>query len=122
MRCVVYTEDNFLELGITAKTTFLNCLPPDDKGQYDVVQIMSQDIKNKINKLTDDDFGMAWQKKFSYIEKVKKVINKIGDGKKFMITPDWAGRHSLMEAVTMLNNGKTISDINKWLKTMKDKK
>lgn len=116
MRCVVYTETNFLELGISAKDAFLKCLPPDEDGKFDTVNTMSDEVMSNINKLTDDDLGMAWQKEFSYVEKLKKVMAKVINGKKFMVTDDWQGKEYLMTAVEKMNEGMTISQVNKWIK------
>lgn len=116
MRCVVYTEDNYLELGMSAKDAFLKCLPPDSDGKFDVVQVMSKETMDNIDKLTDKDFGMEWQKKFSYIAKFKKTLSKVENGKKFMIVNHFAGIKEFMEATTLLNCGKTIEEVNVWLR------
>lgn len=113
MRCTVYTATSYLELGATAKDNFLKCFPFDENGHYDTVQTMTEEAKNNIKKLTDNDYGMSWDKKSSYAKKSFAVMDKVPLGSKILVTNDWSGQQHMMEAVKMMNDGKTVNEINK---------
>lgn len=112
MRAVLYTETNFFELGFSAKNALLKCLTPDSDGKYDTVFVLTKEIMKGIEKLTDEDFGMDWQKEYSYIEKFRKGLADVEVGSKLLMTSQWAGKKELMKAVELLNKGHSLSEIN----------
>lgn len=110
MRCTIYTENSYLELGMKAKNSFLKCLPADENGAFDSVQTMNDIIRGKIKALTDDDYGMTYAHG-SYSEKAFKVMDKVPNGAKFLLNDDFIGREEMMDGVKMLNEGKTIEQV-----------
>lgn len=115
MRAVVYTENNYLELGISGKDSFLKCLPPDEDGKFDTVQTMTPEIMEKIASLTDKDYMMPSSPR-SYTDQVTKVMDEVPNGSKFMVTDQWTGQQYMMTAVKKLNEGMTIPEVNAWIK------
>ncbi len=111
MRITIYTKNNYFELGITAKNAFLDLLVCGDSEEFDAVQSMTPDLRVRVDLLTDEDFGMQWQKE-SYIEKFKKSFLKIKDGEKFLITSHFAGNVKYFEYPILLNEGKSLNEAN----------
>ena len=70
MRATIYTQTIWIELGMTAKDAFLNCLPQDKDGSFDTVQEMSEEIASKVIMLTDKDLATEHHKE-SFAEKLK---------------------------------------------------
>lgn len=118
MRAVVYTTNCFFELGLTAKNCFLSQLVPDDDGKFDSVQMMTKELREKVESLTDDDFGMEWRKD-SYIAQFKEKFLVINDGDKFLITQDWVGNKLLFRCVEFLNDGYSLCEAQELMKNEK---
>ena len=109
MRATIYTENAWIELGITAKMAFLKCLQPDENGEFDTVIEVTEDFHTKIRKLTDKDLGMErWKDGFA--EKMKKALLAVPTGKRILLTDDFVHLKGRMEVVKFLNKGMTLEE------------
>lgn len=109
MRATIYTENAWIELGITATMAFLNCLAPDENGDFDAVIEVTEDFHSKVSKLTDKDLGMeAWKDGFA--EKMKKALLDVPVGKKILLTDEFIHVEGRMEVVKLINKGMTLKE------------
>lgn len=109
MRATIYTENAWIELGITATMAFSNCLAPDENGDFDAVIEVTEDFHSKVSKLTDKDLGMeAWKDGFA--EKMKKALLDVPVGKKILLTDEFIHVEGRMEVVKLINKGMTLKE------------
>jgi len=83
---IIFHHGPVVVLGMLAINDFLACLPQDDMGSFDVVQVMTEEMREKIIKMpTTEQEGFNREFKERFLKAVDGA--KVGD--KFLLVDDW---------------------------------
>lgn len=105
-RLVIYTEDNYISIGVGSRDHFLRCLPADENGEYNTVFEITDLLLSNLNKLSNKHFPSS---KENYHQMVYKVLLK-NKGKKVFSTNQFIPTPELCEVACNLNKGMNLDD------------
>lgn len=114
LRLTIVTEDKWASLGLNAIWSLKKAFGTD---QMDAVQDINDNFVSTLEKMETYPFGFTEAYKVDFLKIFTKQL-----GKKCLITNDWISKsnearaHYLMNVVKLINQGKSIEEINAQLK------